>query len=491
MGRNVTAMGLHVTDVGCEKNEGKKELKKHAATIHCSNTLSLLQRKITNALLYHAYKELMHKDEHEITVKQLCRLIGYQGNNHAAIKDAFKGLISTVIEWNLINDETGAENWTASSIIASVSLQGPVCYYAYSPRMKQLLHSPSMFGKIDLVIQSRFRSSYGLALYENCVRYRGLPHTKWFDMELFKKLMGVPLGKYDVFRDFKRRVLDKAVDEVNMYSDLVIATEYVREGRRVVRVRFKLKERAKKTRLGKPSSEQALPHPEGYTEVYMQQLSSVFGLTEEQIQSLLTTHSREFIQEKMALIQTSKPFLEGKVQNKAAYLLSAIKNNYQMPTKNPCIDMETIKREREWVELKRLVDAVRIDYAAYREHFIHTAIEKLPTAEKQVFMTAFLRFAQPIVHTILQLQRKKYSADNVLEAPQMKAQLRQFALRELDFLALPSLDEFVLNQESIKREAWQKLKSYDPDHPLLQFSETAVDIVTPQPAQGERVQSGG
>ena len=100
-------MGQNVTDVGLVKKEEKRELKKHAATIHCSNTLSLLQRKITNALLYHAYKELMLKDEHEITVKQLCRLIGYQGNNHAAIKDALKGLISTVIEWNLINDETG------------------------------------------------------------------------------------------------------------------------------------------------------------------------------------------------------------------------------------------------------------------------------------------------------------------------------------------------------------------------------------------------
>ena len=85
-------MGQHVTLVGQEKKEpcfeqietpisARKELKKHAATIHCSNSLSLLQRKISNALLYHAYSELMLKSEHEITVKQLCRLIGYQGNN--------------------------------------------------------------------------------------------------------------------------------------------------------------------------------------------------------------------------------------------------------------------------------------------------------------------------------------------------------------------------------------------------------------------------
>src|SRR5436190_6689317 len=212
MGKEVTAMGQTVTDVGHHKKE-KRELKKHAATIHCANTLSLLQRKVANALLYHAYTELMSKEEHEITVKQLCRLIGYNGNNHAVIKDALKGLISTVIEWNLIDDKTGAENWTASTIIASVSLEGPLCYYAYSPRMKQLLHSPSMFGKIDLVIQSRFRSSYGLALYENCIRYRGLPHSKWFEIDLFRKIMGVPVNKYTVFRDFKRRVLDKSIEE--------------------------------------------------------------------------------------------------------------------------------------------------------------------------------------------------------------------------------------------------------------------------------------
>ena len=58
-------MGRIVTDVGLEKPEGKRELKKHAATIHCSNSLSLLQRKVSNALLYHAYKEMMTKEEHD------------------------------------------------------------------------------------------------------------------------------------------------------------------------------------------------------------------------------------------------------------------------------------------------------------------------------------------------------------------------------------------------------------------------------------------
>jgi plasmid replication initiation protein len=469
MGWDVTAMGQNVTDVGCEKKESKKELKKHAATIHCSNSLSLLQRKITNALLYHAYKELMLKDEHEITVKQLCRLIGYQGNNHSAIKEAFKDLLSTVIEWNLINDETGTENWTASSILASVSLEGPLCYYAYSPRMKQLLHSPSMFGKIDLVIQSRFRSSYGLALYENCTRYRGLPHTKWFDMELFKKLMGVPAGKYDVFRDFKRRVLDKAVEEVNTYSDLVIESEFVREGRKVIKVRFKLKERAKKTRLGSNKNTAQLGEDSSQLK---KKLLETFRLSEEQIEQLFSEHDTQFILDKIAVIEDSKPFQEGKVQNLAGYLLSAVKNNYQ-PAKNKqnqVIDLQDAKFELELSELKRQVEGIRNAYQMYRERLINERIQSLEQNQKKEFLEQFYQFAEPVVKTILQLQRK-YTRETVLDSPQVKALLRQFALREIDMLNVPSLEEFVAQLDGQQIEVWQKFKSFDPDHVLLRFSE--------------------
>jgi hypothetical protein len=465
-------MGKNVTDVGLEKPEGKRELKKHAATIHCSNSLSLLQRKVSNALLYHAYKELMAKEEHEITVKQLCRLIGYHGNNHAVIKDALKELISTVIEWNVVNDVTGAENWTASSILASVCLEGPLCYYAYSPRMKQLLHSPSMFGKIDLVIQSQFRSSYGLALYENCIRYRGLPHTKWFEMDLFKKLMGVPVGQYDVFRDFKRRVLDKAIDEVNMYSDLIIEADYVREGRKVAKVRFKLKERAKRLRLGQ-SGKKAEKVVVSEADPVKTQMMEQFGLSTGQIEQVMAEYELTFIQEKLQLIEASRPFKQGKIQNLAAYLVSALKNNYKTIKAKQCevININDVKLEIEFAEIKRCIEDMRLRYQQYREEEISQALGALPANQKKALMDDFTSFVEPAVNTILKLQSSRYKRENVYESPQIKALLRRFAQRELDFLVLISFDEFAATQMDAEREAWQKLKSLDPDHPLLRFSD--------------------
>ncbi len=457
--------------MGSNQTESKKELKKHTAAIHCSNTLSLLQRKITNALLYHAYKELMEKEEHQISVKQLCRLIGYQGNNHAAIKEALKGLLSTIIEWNLISDDSGNENWTASSIIASVSLEGPACYYAYSPRMKQLLHSPSMFGKIDLVIQAKFRSSYGLALYENCIRYRELPYTKWFDIDLFRKLMGIQAGKYEIFRDFKKRVLDKAIDEVNTYSDLLINLECIREGRKVTKVRFSLKARAKKIRLGNHNPLQ-LADENALEQSLQRKLLGIYGLSEEQVEELLKGYAPEFIAEKMTLVEKSSSFHEGKIQNLAGYLISAIKQNFQKTQQaNKTPALEDAKWKLELATLKRTAEKVKRDYTDYRDTMIQAAIQGLTEIKKQQLMQDFYEFAKANINMVLSLQRGKYTHETVLESPPVKALLRQFALRELDSLSLTSLEEFVLALDETKREAWHRLKSYDPDHAALRFSE--------------------
>lgn len=459
-------MGLTVTAMGSEKKSDVRELKKHAATIHCSNSLSLLQRKISNALLYHAYKELLTQEEHEISIKQLCNLIAYSGNNHSAIKDALKGLLSTVIEWNVVSDTTGMEDWTASSILASVSLRGPTCLYAYSPRMKQLLHSPTMFGKINLFVQSRFKSSYGLALYENCIRYRGLPFTKWLDMETFRKLMGVPDDKYPIFRDFKKRVLDKSVEEVNTYADLFVEPELAKEGRQVSRIRFVLKERPKKNRLGQSIQQEA---DSGGSDV-RNRLLNQFGLSEEQVEQILREYSHAFILEKIAVVEESKNYQQGKVQNIAGYFLSALKNNYQLPKAivNQTVQKVRHETEEQYIlrERRKLLAQVQEAYATYREETIDTVIENLAGEEKQNFITAFYQDAAESIKTVLRLQGNKYTQATVLHSPQIKALMRQFALQSIATLsnAIMPVEQFVERLPESQRLLWKESETLVTPH---------------------------
>jgi hypothetical protein len=460
----VTDVGSSVTSLGLENRLVEHGLKKHAATIHCSNALSLLQRKISNALLYHAYKELMQKEEHEISIKQLCKLIAYNGNNHAAIKDALKGLLSTVIEWNLVNDTTGVEDWTASAILASVNLKGPLCTYAYSPRMKQLLYTPSMFGKINLYIQAQFKSSYGLALYENCTRYRGLPYTKWFDMELFRKLMGVPLDKYTIFRDFKKRVLDKSVDEVNSYSDLVVEPELFKEGRQFTKVRFALKERMKKTRIG---SNLSMEEDNETTEADIadslkSKLIIDYGLSPEMSDQLLREYTCDFIIDKMSVIESSKNYKEGRVENLSSYLMSALKNNYQPP--KPSVEKVQQKKRAEdstqekLKHLKKFVEIVKKEYSAYRDSMITQLLETMESVEKSAFMERFYQYAAPTIDAILKVLRN-HTRESVIASPMIKESLNLFALDEIPAILqqIETLEQFV---EKLPKDAQHKWQEY-------------------------------
>lgn len=352
--------------MGLIKEQKSTEVKKHVATIHCSNTLGLLQRKISNALLFHAYPDLQIKEEHEITIKQLCNIIGYNGNNHAVIKDALKSLISTILEWNLIDEESGEEDWSASAIIASARIKGSKCTYAYSPRMRSLLFSPTMYGKINLIVQSRFKSSYGLALYENCVRYKNLPHTRWFELDSFRKLMGVSPETYPVFRDFKKRVIDKSVQEVNLYSDIMVVPEVSRVGRKVAGIRFKLKEREKKKKLGAS----LIVEEEGAIFTTDSELTTKllnqFGLSKAQLKMVLDEYDPAFIMQKLVLIETSKEYLTGNIKNLAGYLLTALKQDYQL-SKSSADILHLSKKQEE--EKKQEGNRKKLQEEQQRQHY--------------------------------------------------------------------------------------------------------------------------
>ena len=91
-------------DYDYEIINGRKIIKKHVATIHCGNKLSLLERKISNTLLYNAYPSLKEHNTHKISLEQLKRLLNIKTRNHKVLKEALKQLISTVLEWNVLGD---------------------------------------------------------------------------------------------------------------------------------------------------------------------------------------------------------------------------------------------------------------------------------------------------------------------------------------------------------------------------------------------------
>ncbi|WP_127904388.1 replication initiation protein [Solirhodobacter olei] len=220
----------------------RESVKKNVAAIHVSGKLTLLQRKLSNVLLLNAYDTLISQPKHRIDARTLCLMIGYNSNDLDTLRDALRGLAETVAEWDML-DEKGRQEWGVSSLLAYAKLKAGVCEYAYSPALAEKLHDPKVFALINLNIQRRFTSGHGLALYENCYRFVRTGSTGWWEVEIFRRLMGVDdSAYYETFKHLNAKVIKPAVEEVNRTSNIEITPELRKTGRAVSHIRFRIKE---------------------------------------------------------------------------------------------------------------------------------------------------------------------------------------------------------------------------------------------------------
>jgi len=304
------------------KQEHFLELKKHVNAVHCSNNLTLVQRKLFDALLHHAYHALLTQQTFKISTKELTFLIGYKSNDYQKLKHALLGLVTTAIEWNVIDCQTGKETqWSASCVLASAELSNGFCTYEYSQVMRKLLYQPEIYARLNLSLIAQFKSKYGLALYENCIRYQGLPQTAWFPLPIFRKLMGVADTQYETFNELKKRVLNIAVAEVNTLSPITVEQEVERKNKQVIMIRFK---------IGKniPTLPETITSVEQDVSL-LSILSKQFELSPSVIADIFLKYDEEYIKGKAQIVMSSESFLAGKIKGLAAYLIDALKKDYK------------------------------------------------------------------------------------------------------------------------------------------------------------------
>lgn len=355
------------------------ELKKHVAAIHSSSKLTLVQRKIANALLYSAYKHLLDRDRHQIHIADLCELIGYHSKDFQTIKDSLVALISAVVEWNVVENSKGENTgiWNASAIIADASIEGPLCTYSYSQKMRELFYRPEVYGQLNMAVLAKFKSTYGLALYENCIRYKNVHKTPWLTIKVFRSLMGVDEKKYLVYKDFKKRVLDKAVEEVNKHSSITVLVNTKKQGRKTVALQFNIRRKSelKVERLGSTDLQTRVQQD--------------FGFSSSQLRDVFSSYDKAFILEKINIIEGSKAFKEGKISNLAKYLLSALENDFQAPKNS----QDQIRGQRAKVEhneeAMRQRQAKIGEYRKYQDKSFLALFDELSEKEKKPVITVF------------------------------------------------------------------------------------------------------
>ena len=88
-------------------------------------------------------------------------------------------------------------------------------------------------------------SVYSVRLYELLAQHRTNKHNPKFELEIFRGQLGLGVNNYKRLCDFKRRVLDHAVNEINKKTDLQVSYKPIKAGRTVIGYEFTVREKPK------------------------------------------------------------------------------------------------------------------------------------------------------------------------------------------------------------------------------------------------------
>ncbi|HFD2357778.1 TPA: replication initiation protein, partial [Legionella pneumophila] len=222
----------------------EKTIRKHVTIIHAYSLMSVLQRKIVNVLLYEAIKGDGRINNHQNSVAVECNMpfskllkaVKFNSNNTQYLKESIDGLASLKIEWNLLKDKVP----TDISFLNLRVLHGAPTFYqdntinfSFHKIMLDLLVNPSIYGTIDIDLQSEFESKYGHALYENSTRFINLQKNKIISLDTFRKILGVPEDKYPSMRELTRNVISPSLEEVNDRANFAVSLDPIRVGRKI------------------------------------------------------------------------------------------------------------------------------------------------------------------------------------------------------------------------------------------------------------------
>jgi hypothetical protein len=438
------------------------ELKKHVGAVHVKGQLSLLQRKVSNVLLLRAYEDLPNPEvfEHEIKLKTLAEVAGFDSNDHALLREALESLAGTTITWNLL-DEEGAEEWGVSTFLAQAVVKNGTCRYAYAPDLRRKLYNPEIYARINLSVQERFGSGYALALYENCVRFRRVGSTGWISLDRWRDLLGVEPGQYEAFKYLNRDVLKPAVEEVNRYSDIRVEMDRKRESRRVVALKFSIQEndqlaldlegsasRAAAQASAVGEFPQQLPDPRALAPDAdallgpLQRRLVTFGLSQAQALDLSTEFDADRVTRNLDHVEreierrrgTARP-----VDRVAAFTIDAVRNNYAATAGTPPVVQEAeqkkarekrarVEQRRQREEQKARAAQAERERGEARDRALDEAFAALPEAERDALTAravARMKAEAPQVHAWYQDELAAGTAEDVMR-PAVLSTLRAF-----------------------------------------------------------------
>jgi len=179
--------------------------------------------------------------EYSFTINEYCKVLGIETNNGKNIQTVKKSLKALVDKSFFLTLENGTEttiSWLNKIWIDKGS--GKVRVRLDDDLQKYVTGLYKNYTQYELLCTLPMRSSYSIRIYELLKSY-AFTKKHIFIVDELKRMLGCE--HYERFPDFRRKVLEIAVKEINFYTDLDVSWEPITRGRKVIEILFRIKQR--------------------------------------------------------------------------------------------------------------------------------------------------------------------------------------------------------------------------------------------------------
>jgi hypothetical protein len=207
------------------------------------------------------------------TFPEFCKALGMPvgGEQYKIFKAAVKECMQCVITVETEPDEKGKKDWKIFTwfTVSTFSEKTGKATMKFSDELAGFLMALKwMYSKISLRDIGYLQSRYAIKLFEMAMSYQSLKgkqgnaDQRWYferPIPELREIMGVPKEAYKETHLFKQYVIEKPIKELNKAGiGLEITPEGVKQGRRIVAIRFDCKQ-ALRTAGGKRRGAKAVP----------------------------------------------------------------------------------------------------------------------------------------------------------------------------------------------------------------------------------------
>jgi plasmid replication initiation protein len=209
---------------------------------HSRFSLTPIEHNIIYLVLSHI--KTTDEDFHSITftIPEFCRACGItsaSGKHYQDIKAAVGRLADRKIWVTLPDGRETFVRWVQKAYFDKK--QGTIEIRMDDDMIPFLLELKEHFTIMDVVFLMALPSAYAKRLYEFVCSIHFHSNTVWegtYTLDYLRSVTGALESSYEQYRDFKRRVIEPSIAQINAKTDKVVWYDEIKQGRRVVMLRL-------------------------------------------------------------------------------------------------------------------------------------------------------------------------------------------------------------------------------------------------------------